>query len=55
MDIKTATVEALKSLAYDSIVAIENAQKNLQAINAELVLRSQDQVASVQPEELPKE
>jgi len=49
MDIKTATVEQLKSFAYDNLVSIENAQKNLQAVNAELLLR-QGEVESIQPE-----
>jgi hypothetical protein len=42
MDIKTATVNELKALAYDCIRAIEQNQANLQAINGELNLREKE-------------
>jgi hypothetical protein len=41
MDISTATDEQLKALAYDEMVKIEVAQKNLQVINTELTRRAQ--------------
>jgi len=39
MDLKTMSVEALKSLAYDQIVLLEQTQMNLKLINQELMSR----------------
>ena len=36
MDITNMTVEQLKALAYDQIAIASNAQKNIQAIEAEI-------------------
>ena len=39
IDIANMTDEAIKSLAYDQIVALEQAQKNLRICNDELLRR----------------
>ncbi len=36
MDITKLTITELKVLAYDILIQIENAQRNLQLVNAEL-------------------
>ncbi len=40
-DVSTMTVEQLKALAYDFLVQIEVAQKNLQVVNQEIANKSQ--------------
>lgn len=39
MDVTTLSIEALKSLAYDQIMAIEQAQQNLAVLRQELAKR----------------
>ncbi len=51
MDITKMTVIELKALVYDFIVNVENAQKNIKAINQEIEKRNQE----VKPEEEKKE
>lgn len=41
MDITKMTVTELKALAYDTFAQIEQAQKNLQAINQEIAKKLQ--------------
>lgn len=42
MDIKKITTESLKAIAYDNLVQLEQAQKNIKIINDELVSRTQN-------------
>lgn len=40
MDITTLSITELKALAYDQFVLIEQTQKNIAAINAEIAKRN---------------
>lgn len=42
MDIKNLTIQELKSLAYDTLVLIQNSQANLGVINNEIALRQKE-------------
>lgn len=42
MDLKTLSLEALKALAYDQIVQLEQVKINLQAINVEIASRKSE-------------
>lgn len=50
MDITTKTTEELKALAYELIVMRDNAARNLQVVEGELVKRAQATAAAA-PEE----
>ena len=39
VDLSTKSVQELKAMAYDMIGAMENVQRNLQVINAEIAKR----------------
>ena len=41
-NLQTATLEELKSMAYDTLVQIEQLQKNLQLLNQAIVKKSQE-------------
>jgi len=43
IDLNTISLEQAKSLAYDELVKIENAQKNLQALNQLIAQKQQPQ------------
>ena len=49
MDITQLSDTELKALAYDQFATIEVAQKNVQAINAELAKRAQSKQQPVPP------
>ena len=40
MDIKTLTIEQLKSMVYDQLVTVETAQSNIKLLNQEIANRS---------------
>lgn len=42
MDLKQLNLEQLKSLAYDQVVAIEQAKHNLQIIQQEITKKSEE-------------
>lgn len=41
MDIKTLTIEALKALAYDQVVILQNTQQNIAIIQQEIKSRAE--------------
>jgi len=49
-DINTLSVEALKALAYDQLAVLNNAQRNLEILNAKIAEKSK-----AEPEVLPAE
>ncbi len=44
MDVTKLTVEQIKSMAYDQIVLLEQTQRNLQILNAEIAKRNEPKV-----------
>jgi len=42
MDLKTMSLEKIKSLAYDQMVELERVQNNLRIINAEIAEKSKE-------------
>jgi hypothetical protein len=50
MDITKSTVVELKALAFDELVKIETAQKNVQMLNQELAKRETEVKPEVTPE-----
>jgi hypothetical protein len=52
MDITTKTVVELKALAFDELVKLETAQKNLETLNQELVKRANEKVETKKDEVL---
>ena len=51
MDISKLTIEQLKSLAYDTMVEAERAQKNLSVINNEIAKKTEIERGATQPKE----
>ena len=50
IDLKAATIETLKVMAYDIIAAKEQAEYNLKIVNQEIFNRQNPQPAPVQPQ-----
>lgn len=48
IDPKSMTVEQLKSLAYDQMVLLQQAQNNLQILNAEIAEKSKPEEGKVE-------
>lgn len=48
IDPKSMTVEQLKSLAYDQMVLLQQAQNNLQILNAEIAEKSKPEEGKIE-------
>lgn len=55
VDVKTLTVEQLKSLAYDEIQKFEISRQNLQVINAEIARKQNTPIEPETKNPLPTE
>ncbi len=48
-DLKTMSIEQLKAIGYDMVLALDGAQKNIQLINQELATREGKALEPNQP------